>query len=248
MGRVNIHNQSYRRLAQRLPEKVSGHSEGRAGSNRNFVFTRDLKLHLNIASIPVTYLNRCTAIKSTIDQVVSVFEYAWPYLKTLDLKINPFIPTDCASNEWTALNSCNDSIYHLLGQIADSVTDIPVCIANIGRLAWAFDAAYRPHPQQILWLLAPRITSLKIAELSYFLNPWLPVLHRLQHLSIQSLGSVNNDNATAMWNAISALRLSSLHLMGSNFRRKALSCKYVGHRLLQSSDLLQTASRRIDVR
>ena len=188
-------------------------------SASNFVHTRELTLHFSLVSVIITEINQCATIKSTIDNLVMVFEHAAPYLRRLNMKIEPFIPSDCQSDEtlWASLNSCNNAIYHCLGVIAHREIDFPIFHAEIGRDSWAFDVEYRQHLQQILWLLAPRITILEMSESPYFLNDWFPLMQRMRALRINNVGSANTDYAEAMWTAIAALPLSELLLNGFKF-------------------------------
>jgi len=188
-------------------------------SASNFVYTRELTLHFSMGPVTLSDLSQCTAIKCTVDKLVTVFEYAAPYLCRLNLKIEPFIPTDCGSNEllWPILNSCNDAIYYCLGIIANRETDFPIFYAEIGRDTWAFDVEYRRHLRQILRLLAPRITILQICESPYFLNDWLPLMRRMKALRLRNVGSANTEHAGAMWTAIAELPISQLNLNGFIF-------------------------------
>ena len=194
-------------------------------SASNFFHTRELTLHFSVGTASITSVTQCNSIKSTIDHMVIVFEYAAPYLKRLNMKIEPFIPTDCGLDEsmWTLLNSCNDAIYHCLGLIAHRGSDFATFHADIGRELWAFDVEYRPHLQQILWLLAPKITTLEMSESPYFLNDWFPSMRRIRELKINNVGGADAEHAEAMLTAIAALPLSRLLLNGfqfpSNLRR-----------------------------
>src|SRR5271155_1208141 len=59
-------------------------------SASNFVYTRDLTLNLSVGSgVTISNSGQCTAIKSTIDKLIKIFEYTAPHLKFLDMKIEP---------------------------------------------------------------------------------------------------------------------------------------------------------------
>ena len=191
-------------------------------SASNFVHTREMTLHFSEGPAFITEISQCATIKSTIDNMVMVFEYAAPYLRRLNMRIEPFTPSDCRLDEtlWESLNSCNNAIYHCLGLIAHRENDFPIFQAEIGRDSWGFDVEYRPHLQQILWLLAPRITILEMSESPYFLNDWFPSMRRMRALRIHNVGSANTDYAEAMWTAIAALPLSELLLNGFKFPSK----------------------------
>jgi hypothetical protein len=204
---------NYRRLYQkRFLETLT------LDSAKNFVYTKELRLHFSLGAVTISESSQCMATKTDMDNFVRVYEYAEPHVKKLLLKVEPFIPTDCATDSlWPLLNKCNDSIYHCLGRIAHRPTDFEVLVAEIGRDGWAFDIEYRPHLQQMLWLLGPRITKLEIAESPFFINNWLPTMRRLRSLSIRNVGTTSDENLVAMWSAISNLRLKWLALSGVKF-------------------------------
>ena len=184
-------------------------------SSRHFVHTRELQLHFSLGPASVSDTNQCCEIQSMIDIFVRIYEYAEHYIKGLVVKVEPFVPADCMNESlWPLLNNCNDIIYHCLGLIAHRETDFEMLVAEIGREAWGFDIEYRPHLQQMLWLLAVRITTLEINESPFFINNWLPAMQRLRSLTIKNVGGTSDDDLMAMWSAISGLRLRWLALSG----------------------------------
>ena len=187
-------------------------------SSKNFIHTRELHLRFSFGSAMITNSGQCSSIKTVVDKLVRIYEYTEPYLHDLSLKIEPFVPSNCENESlWPLLNSCNDSIYNCLGQIAHRQTDFPIFLTEIGRRAWQFDIEYRAHLQQILWLLAPKITTLEISESPFFLNGWLPTMKRLRSLIVENVGATTDDDFVAMWKAFSTLPLKRLSVNGFKF-------------------------------
>ena len=165
-------------------------------------------------------LSKCAEIKSRIDKFLQIYKHAAPHLRTLSLKVEPFIPSDCAHDGlWPLLHCCNDSIYRCLTLIIKRESDFPTLNLDVGPEAWAFDIERRPHLQQILSMMGPKITSLEISETSQFLQPFLPRMRRLREINIHNVSNPQEDDSASAWTAISRLHLKKVILAGFNHPR-----------------------------
>jgi hypothetical protein len=194
-------------------------------SSVNFVHTKKLTLHLSMRSSLIADLSKCAEIKSLIDKFIQIYKHAAPHLRTLSLKVEPFIPSDCAHDGlWPLLHCCNDSIYYCLGLIVNRESDFATLNLDVGREVWAFDIEYRPHLQQILWMMGPKITSLEISETPQFLQPFLPRMQRLRKINIRNASSPQEEDSVGAWKAISRLHLKKIVLSGFSHPRNLQGC------------------------
>lgn len=184
-------------------------------SSRNFVYTRQLSVHLTMYAIPITDCSQCAAILSNIERFLGVYSHVGAYLKSLDLRVEPFIPTDCVHDGlWPILSCCNDRIYHLLGQVMAKDCCLESLSLEVGREAWRYDEEFRPHVQHILWMLGPKITELTISEHSQFLGLWVPTMRRLRKIVAFNIGEFDENESTSLWKAISQLPVTETQLLG----------------------------------
>src|SRR6266496_3052920 len=152
-------------------------------SAKNFVYTKRLSLYLNVHSTLFTESRQCLAAFEKLSKLLDVYYHVSPTLKFLDLRIEPFISTDAAHDGlWPILNCCNGSIYHFLGQVMNRESKLKDFKLSLGRGAWRYEEEFRPHMEQVLWMVGPKVTNLNITESPAFLARWLPTMRRLRIL------------------------------------------------------------------
>jgi hypothetical protein len=214
-------------------------------SSKNFVYTRNLVLQLSMGGTSINNLSQGAAILATLEQFLQLYQHINPYLQNLDLKVEPFIPTDCAHDGlWPILNCCNDRIYHLIGRIMAKDSGLKSLSLEVGREAWQYEGEFRPHVQQILWMLGPKITALRISEDAQFLSLWLPTMPQLRNITAVNVGiDFDSSESTSLWRAISRLSVVEACLIDfplpSQFPSKTSST--ITHLCLRGLDDIVTA-------
>jgi hypothetical protein len=189
-------------------------------SAKNFVYTKRLELYLSVYSTTFVETSQCSAIYSKLKKLLDVYNYTSASLQKLILQVEPFIPTDVAHDGlWPILNSCNDGIYHFLGQLKYRETDLKDFNLTVGRDSWRYDETFRPHLEAILWMLGPKVTLLDILEYPSFLAPRLSTMKRLKVLQFGNISSMNEPGSLAIWKSLTPLGISKVCLVGFSLPR-----------------------------
>jgi F-box-like len=176
--------------------------------HNNFIHTKKLGFNITMRSELVTNERNAMRIRRRLEQFLAIYKSAAPGLKSLNLVLQPFIPTDCINEElWSSANGCNDLIYNLVAEVVHRESPLEKLRVNVGNGAWAYDVEFRPHLYQLLYLLAPKITSLELAEQTDAILPFLPAMKSLTEFEFDAIGEHDEEQATAIWQALSRLPL-----------------------------------------
>jgi F-box-like len=171
-------------------------------SSRNFKHTRRLTLTLYSLRNPVD-VERMVTIHDRLLEFLSIYQFASPYLKYLDLAVDP-LPDGPEWEDWPIARACNQIIYFLARQISLQQTDFEEGFA-VEITSMGDDPSCRPHIDKILSLLGPKITDLELYDEIPSIVEHLPTMTALRHFGFHNLGESDEGESEMLWRVTSQL-------------------------------------------
>lgn len=173
-------------------------------SSRHFGHTRRLTLGLYTLDNAV----KLDAIHHRLIELLSIYQFASPWLKHLELGVGPFIESefdfDSDWGDWALAEACNQIINFIVSHIALRETKFEEGLA-VGIVLMGAGEDRRPHINTILSLLGPKITALGLRETIPYIVEHLPTMTALRSFRFESFDEEDEAEAEMLWRAISQL-------------------------------------------
>jgi hypothetical protein len=183
----------------------------------NLQYVRRLTLYLHNNDEPVSSISQCEAILHRIGRLRYVFHYATA-VDDIEVRFDPFIPTDCENEEfWPLLERANQ----IMQDLALSISQRPglkKTEIKTGRQLYCYEERSRAEVDTLLGVLGSSMSHLSLADSSLLaVNEWLSRIDSFSVLKLTLHPNDTEERTVAMdqfWRHVNRLRLTGLSIDG----------------------------------